>query len=152
MLSDDETTYVDYCCDEAEKKDKKWCQDQCTSILSGLMKGSEDVIKKLFYYIMVCIYEDGHLTKWEYELVVPLAAKAGYVLNEYRDMDIWFRTRDMRDVRKKVVDCIKAHLRGCDKKTKEIFLQIGVLSGACDGRVNEHERLFLLDIFGKDYH
>ena len=151
MLPDDETTYIDDRCDEAEKKGREKCLEEGASLLRKLMSDKRVDSERLFYYLLLCLSADGHVTNWEFDLISPLAAKSGLDFDTAKDMSNWIKTQDMGRMREEEVQNMSSHLRVCSKNVRDSYFRVGILLGACDGRVSEHERVFLLDIFGYDY-
>ena len=147
MLPDDEETYIDICCDEAERKGREKCLKEGASILRSMMDDSRIDTKTLFQYLLSCLCADGHVTEWEFDLIIPLATKMGINFSSPRDMANVIKTLNPDIMRENEAD-MKDHIRACSKKDKDRYLQLGILLGACDGRVSEYERLLLLDIFG----
>ena len=151
MLPDDEVTYIDAYCDKAEEKGRERCLDEGASLLRSLMDDSQVDQKRLFYYLVLCLNADGFVTQWEFDLISPLAARNDLHFDTPRDMTNWIRTQNMALMREKETKHMKSIVDASSKKTRDRYLQVGLLLGACDGRVSEYERLFLLDIFGYDY-
>ncbi len=155
MYIDEDTTFDDLC-DEIESYGKEKCMDLGFSSTVKVFKKLNDADGKTFSdFILMCIASDGYLTIEEYYYSKPLLsillAKRNVSFDDASNViRIITRTDNGKEIKENVMKRIRDLLSRVDKETKEDMLMSGLLATACDGKLSESERQFIMSLFGKN--